>query len=115
MHIIATAEFAKIRNLVMLGSDEKPNRHAPLPIKRPAENLIRFVLSRRPQVWVSQSIPDGNARTKAKITCQKGASKPKPVRYTRGCSVREEAYPRAVPEQRAQRDTRWLPTLKVSQ
>lgn len=55
-------EYARIRSFVKLGREERPRRPAPMPMRKPAENLIRLVLRRRFQVWVSQSIPEGRAR-----------------------------------------------------
>lgn len=72
-------EQAKTRSFVGLGSDERPRRPAPMPMRSPARSLVRFVLSRRPQVWVSQSMPEGRARAKARATCQKGSRILKPA------------------------------------
>lgn len=68
-----------MRSFVRLGCDDRPRSPAPMPMRSPTRNLVLFVLRRKPQVWVSQSIPEGRAREKARTTCKRGLREPKPI------------------------------------
>ena len=104
-----------MRSFVELGSDEKLSRPAPAPMRSPTMNLVRFVLVRILQVWVSQSTPDGKAKVEKRVICQKGLRELKRVRCIRGWRSWDAKYPMTVPGHLAHRRIWWRPTLSVSQ